>query len=147
MRTSSEKTEKKSVMTRTKVLPLALLWAGVCLLLSLLVRLPVFFAGSLAEIFDPTIGSILAAWQEASVSIPLWLLLPCGLILTIWEGFLIHKTRNKAPAIRIAWILTGILTGLILLVGFTLLLLWNSKINGIPVSVIARILSDLAGRL
>jgi len=74
-------------------------------------------------------------------------LLPCGLILTIWEGFLIHKNRNKAPALRIVWILTGILTGLILLVGFTLLLLWNSKINGIPVSVIARILSDLAGRL
>ena len=126
---------------------LALFWAGVCLLLSLLVRLPVFFAGSLAEIFDPTIGSILAAWQEASVSIPLWLLLPCGLILTAWEGFLIHKSRNKAPALRIARILTGILTGLILLVGFTLLLLWNSKINGIPVSVIARILGDLAGRL
>lgn len=63
------------------------------------------------------------------------------------QEFLIHKTRNKAPAIRIAWLLTGILTGLILLVGFTLLLLWNSKINGIPLSVIARILSDLASRL
>jgi hypothetical protein len=33
------------------------------------------------------------------------------------------------------------------LIGFALLLLWNSKINGIPVSVIVKILTNLVESL
>lgn len=125
----------------------ALLWAGVCLLLSLGVRLPIFFAGNIADAFDPTIGEVLSAWQKATVSLPLWLLLPCGLILTAWIGFLWRKGHGKRPAIRVLIAVGGLLSSLILLIGFALLLLWNSKINGIPVSVIVKILTNLVESL
>jgi hypothetical protein len=129
------------------LITLALLWAGVCLLLSLGVRLPIFFAGRIAGTFDPTIGEVLSAWQEATVSIPLWLLLPCGLIAAAWIWFLLRRNREKHPLVRGLILVGGLLSTLILLLGFSLLLLWSSKINGIPVSVIAEILGNLAGSL
>lgn len=129
------------------LITLALLWAGVCLLLSLGVRLPIFFAGRIAGTFDPTIGEVLSAWQEATVSIPLWLLLPCGLIAATWIWFLLRRNREKRPLVRGLILVGGLLSTLILLLGFSLLLLWSSKINGIPVSIIAEILGNLAGSL
>jgi len=129
------------------LITLALLWAGVCLLLSLGVRLPIFFAGRIAGTFDPTIGEVLSAWQEATVSIPLWLLLLCGLIAAAWIWFLLRRNREKRPLVRGLILVGGLLSTLILLLGFSLLLLWSSKINGIPVSVIAEILGNLAGSL
>ena len=147
MLTFPKETDNNPNIGKRNLLILAGCWVGVCVLLSLLVRLPILFAGVIAEAFDPAIGQVLMAWQEANVSLPLWLLFPCGLILTACEAFLIHKSRNKTPVARIAWILAAVFSGLILLIGFVLLLLWNSKINNIPVSVVIRILADLAGSL
>jgi hypothetical protein len=59
----------------------------------------------------------------------------------------LRRNREKHPLVRGLILVGGLLSTLILLLGFSLLLLWSSKINGIPVSVIAEILGNLAGSL
>lgn len=132
----------------TKVLaPLIVIWTAACVFLSLAVRATVFFAGAVASLFDPTVGKILSAWQSASITLPVPLLLLGGLVFAAWELFCFVKKRGKERRVRIALTVCAVVTGVVAAAGLYLLMLWFSRINAVPVSVIVPILKDFAGQL
>lgn len=125
----------------------ALLWIGACALLSLGARLPVFFAGDIAGVYDPVIGRVFSAWKTAKVSLNIWIMLPCGLALAAWCLFIARAERGKKRHIRVLITFGGVFGGLVLFAGSVLLLLLCGKINGVPVPTIAEIVSALSGAL
>ncbi len=111
--------------------------------LSLLVRLLIWSVGPILSLFDASLAEIFSAWRHADVDCPVLVCSLCGVVLSALT--LYGKTRAGRHG---AWarILTyGLLV--VLCVTAYVLTLWMSKINGIPVSVLAEIIVDLVDKL
>lgn len=139
--------DETKTVNRKKALSFALIWVVTCALLSLCTRLIVFFAGPIASAFEPTLGRVLSAWKNAEVTIPVHLLILFGLVMALLITLLSHAARGKKRSVRVLTAAGGAAAGLVLFIGFVFLLLRGAKINGVPVTVIARIIAELSGSL
>ncbi len=139
--------EKKRERSSRSLLLFAALWCDCSLLLSLGVRLLICCFDRIVGLADPSLAEIFTAWRTAEVTLPIWLILLCGAGiagLILW-GLAAAKKREGR---RGAWIRTMAVAGSVLLFLLSFVgVLWLTKINSVPVYVLAEIIGDLVGAL
>ncbi len=125
----------------------AVTWIVCSMLLYLSVRLLIMFSGDIVGLIDSSLSNIFSAWKKANVDTPILLIILFGAALAGVKCFCFSADKTKSGARgAVIRVFTVIVLIILFFAGFALTL-WLTRINSIPVYVLAEIIPDLVGAL